>query len=77
MENRIDKVGKMACSRFSTKVSQMTILDISNWDRINVNIQKNSSLEQNSSLHIQTHDNIINPRNLKEEREKNFKFPEE
>ena len=37
---------------------------------------KKSSLEQSSSLHNQMHD-IINPKYLKKEREKNLKFPQE
>ena len=39
----------------STKVLQITILDIDDWDRIRVNqySKENSSLEQNSSLHNQ------------------------
>ena len=53
--NRIDKLGKMAWSQFSTKVLQITILDIDDWDRIRVNqySKENPSLEQNSSLHNQ------------------------
>ena len=35
--------------------------------------KKNSSFEQNSSLHNQIHD-ITNPKYLKKEREKNLKF---
>ena len=46
------------------------------WDRVNVTTQKKSSLEQSSSLHKQIHD-IINPKYLKKEREKNLKFPRE
>ena len=48
------------------------------WDRINITTKKKkkSSLEQNSSLHNQVHD-IINPKYLKKEREKNLKFPQE
>ena len=38
--------------------------------------RKKSSLEQSSSLHNQIHD-IINPKYLKKEREKNLKFPQE
>ena len=38
--------------------------------------RKKSSLEQISSLHNQIHD-IINPKYLKKEREKNLKFPQE
>ena len=38
--------------------------------------RKKSSLEQGSSLHNQTHD-IINPKYLKKEREKNLNFPQE
>ena len=38
--------------------------------------KQNSSLEQNSSLHNQKHD-IINPKYLKKEKEKNLKFPQE
>ena len=38
--NRIDKLGKMAWSQFSTKLLQITILDIDDWDRIRVNIKK-------------------------------------
>ena len=38
--------------------------------------KKKSSLEQNSLLHNQVHD-MINPKYLKMEREKNLKFPEE
>ena len=55
----------------------MGILDINDWNRMTVNIQKNSSLEQNSFLHNQIHDNIINPKNFKKEREKNVKLPQE
>ena len=55
----------------------MTILDINDWDRINVNIQKNSSLEQNSFLHNQIHDNNIHPKYFKKEREKSLKLPQE
>ena len=45
----------MVWSQFSTKVLQITILDIDDWDRIKVNqySKGNSSLEQNSSLHNQ------------------------
>ena len=46
------------------------------WDRINVTTQKKSSLGQSSSLHYQMH-GIINTKYLKEEREKNLKFPHE
>ena len=38
--------------------------------------KKKSSLEQISSLHNKIHD-IINPKYLKKEREKNLKFPQE
>ena len=38
--NRIDKLGKMVWSQFSTKSLQITILDIDDWDRIRVNIKK-------------------------------------
>ena len=53
--NRIDKLGKMVWSQFSTKVLQITVLDIDDWDRIRVNqySKENSSLEQNSSLNNQ------------------------
>ena len=53
--NRIDKLGKMLWSQFSTKVLQITILDIDNWDKIRVDqySKENLSLEQNSSLHNQ------------------------
>ena len=45
----------MVWSQFSTKVLQITNLDIGDWDRIRVNqySKENSSLEQNSSLHNQ------------------------
>ena len=36
--NRIDKIGKMILSQFSTKALQITILDINDWDRANVNL---------------------------------------
>ena len=39
-ENRIDKLGKMVWSQFSTEVLQITILDIDDSDRIRVNIEK-------------------------------------
>ena len=45
-------------------------------DRINVTTQKKLFLEQSSSLHNQIHD-IINPKYLKKEREKNLKLPQE
>ena len=53
--NRIDKLGKMVWSQFSTKVLQITVLDINDWDKIRVNqySKENPSLEQNSSLHNQ------------------------
>ena len=53
--NRIDKLGKMLWSQFSTKVLQITILDIDDWDKIRVDqySKENLSLEQNSSLHNQ------------------------
>ena len=74
---RIDKLGKMIWSQFSTKVLQVTILDIDDWYWIRVNqySKEKSSLEQNSSLHnqIYIHD-IINPKYLKKDREKNFEF---
>ena len=38
--------------------------------------RKKSSLEQSLSLHNQIHD-IINPKNLKKEREKNLNLPQE
>ena len=38
--NKIDKLGNMVWSRFSTEVLQITILDIDDWDKIRVNIQK-------------------------------------
>ena len=39
--NRIDKLGKMMIwSQFFTKLSQITILDIDDWDRISFYIQK-------------------------------------
>ena len=38
--------------------------------------RKKSSLEQNSSLHNQIHD-IINPKYLKKERDKNLNLPQE
>ena len=43
---------------------------------MNVTSQKKSSLEQSSSLRNQIHD-IINPKYLRKEREKNLKFPQE
>ena len=51
----IDKLGKMVWPQFSTKVLQITFLDIDDWDRIMVNqySKENSSLEQNPSLHNQ------------------------
>ena len=65
--NKIDKLGKMIQPQFPTKVIQI---------RINVTTHKKTSLEQSSSLHNQIHD-IINPKYLKKEREKNLKFPQE
>ena len=44
-------------------------------DKINVTTQKKLSLEQSSSLHNQIHD-IINPKYLKKEREKNLNLPQ-
>ena len=45
----------MVWSQFSTKVLQITILDIDDWDWIRVNqySKENSFLEQNSSLQNQ------------------------
>ena len=58
--NRIDKLGKMIWSQFSTKVLQITILHINDWDRISVNSQKKTfacrkSLKQNLYLDNQIH----------------------
>ena len=55
MEIGFDKLGKMVLSQFSSKVLQITILDIDDWDGIKVNqySKENSSLEHNSSLHNQ------------------------
>ena len=66
----------MVWSQFSTKVLQITVLDIDDWDRIRVNqiSKENSSLEQNSSFHNQIYTcDIINPK----EREENFEFHQE
>ena len=38
--NRIDKLGKMVWPQFTTKVLQITILDIDDCDKIRVDIQK-------------------------------------
>ena len=38
--NRIDKLGKIVWSQFSTKVLRITIFNIDDWDRIRINIQK-------------------------------------
>ena len=35
--NRIDKLEKMEWSQFSTKVLQITIIDIDDWGRITIN----------------------------------------
>ena len=45
--NRIDKLGKMLWSQFSTKVLQITILDIDDWNWIRVSqySKENPSLE--------------------------------
>ena len=53
--NRIDKVGNMIWSQFSTKVLQINLLDIDDWDRIRVKqySKENLSWEQNSSLYNQ------------------------
>ena len=53
--NRIDKLEKIVWWKFSTKVLQITILDINDWDgiRVNQNSKENSSLKQNSFLHNQ------------------------
>ena len=53
--NRIDKLGKMVWSQFSTKVLQVIILDTDDCDRIRFNqySKENSSSEQKSSLHDQ------------------------
>ena len=58
--NRIDELGKMIWSQFSTKVLQITILHINDWDRISVNSQKKTfacrkSLKQNLYLDNQIH----------------------
>ena len=52
--NRIDKLEKIVWWKFSTKVLPITILDINDWDgiRVNQNSKENSSLKQNSFLHI-------------------------
>ena len=43
---------------------------------MSLHTQKTPSLEQNSSLHNQIHD-IINPKYLKKERDKNLNLPQE
>ena len=76
--NRTDKLGKMAWSEFSTKALHKTILDIDDWDRIRVNIQKKIHLK--NRIHpckIKYIYDIISPIYLKEERKKSFKFPQE
>ena len=62
----------MIWSQFSTKVLQITVLDIYGWDRIRVNqySKENSSLEQNSSLHNQIYTWHYQSRG-------NSKFPQE
>ena len=76
--NRIDKLGKMVWSQFSTKLLQITILDIDDWDRIRVNIKKKIHLQNRIHLYeIKYTHNIINPKYLKKEIKKNFKFPQE
>ena len=80
--NRTDKLGKMVCYcpnfPLTTKILQITILDIDDWDRIRVNIQKKIHLYNRIHLYIikYIHD-IININYCKKEREKNFKFPQE
>ena len=72
--NKIDKLGKMIWPQFSIKVLQIWVgQDKYHYTHTQ---KKKSSLEQNSSLHNQIHD-IINPKYLKKEREKNTKFPQE
>ena len=56
-------------------ISRQSITN-NDWNRINVIKPKKSSLEQSSSLRNQIHD-IINLKYLKNEREKNLKFPQE
>ena len=69
-KNKIDQVGKMIWPQFPTKILQIWL----RYDKCHYT--KKSSLEQSSSLHDQIHD-IINPKYLKKEREKNLKFPQE
>ena len=38
--NKINKLGKMVWSKFSTKLLRITVFDIDDWNRIRVNIQK-------------------------------------
>ena len=69
--NKIDKLGKMIYGpNFPPKYYKC------GWERRNVTTQKKSSLKQSSSLHNQIHD-IVNPKYLKKEREKDLKYPQE
>ena len=68
--NKIDKLGKMI-----GPISHQSITNMAGIGQMSLH-RKKSSLEQSSSLHNQTHD-IINPKYLKKEREKNLNFPQE
>ena len=70
-ENKIDKIGKMIWPQFPTKVLQIWLRQ----DKCHYTHQK-SSLEQSSPIQDQIHD-IINPKCLKKEREKNLKVFQE
>ena len=59
----------MIWSQFSTKVLQITILDIKDWDKNKCWYStENSSLEQNLYLHNQMHDFNQNTSKRKEEK---------
>ena len=68
--NKIDKLEKMMWSQFPTKVLQIWVEQGTTQNYTCHYTEKKSSLEQSSSLHNQIHD-IINPKYLKKEREKN------
>ena len=57
----------MVWFQFSTKVLQITIVDIDDWGRMRINIKKKIHLYIIKNIH-----DIINPKHLQKEREKNF-----
>ena len=67
----------MIWSQFSTKALQVTFLDINDWNKIGVNIQKKSDLKSRGYIYIIKCIILSIKISQKTKRKKNFKFSQE